>query len=95
LMSCRVIGRTAERAMLGALARAGTERGCTTLRGTYVPTGKNGLVKDLYPTLGFTLEAANDAGNGATTTWRRAIDDDARAGSPYIDLEVGAGRGAA
>ncbi|MCU1426160.1 MAG: uncharacterized protein JWL83_160 [Actinomycetia bacterium] len=95
LMSCRVIGRTAEQAMLGALARAGTERGCTTLRGTYVPTGKNALVKDLYPTLGFTLEAANDAGNGATTTWRRAIDDDARAGSPYIDLEVGAGRGAA
>jgi FkbH-like protein len=91
LMSCRVIGRTAERAMLGALARAARARGCTALRGTYVPTAKNGLVRELYPSLGFGLERDADG----TTTWTRVIDDDALGGSPFIDVTAEVDRGAA
>jgi FkbH-like protein len=90
LMSCRVIGRTAEQAMLGALARAGHDRGCRELRGTYLPTPKNGLVRDLYPDLGFELEA-----NGDGTSWRRAIDDAVLTGSPFVDLAGAFDRGAA
>jgi FkbH-like protein len=91
LMSCRVIGRTAERAMLGALARAGEQHGCATLRGTYIPTAKNGLVRELYPSLGFELEQDDEG----TTTWRRAIDSDALAGSAFIDVIAEVDRGAA
>lgn len=91
LMSCRVIGRTAERAMLGALAHAGHAAGCRELRGTYIPTAKNGLVRDLFPTLGFALEEERDG----TTIWRRAIDDDALVGSAFIDVVTEVVRGAA
>jgi FkbH-like protein len=91
LMSCRVIGRTAERAMLGALAAAGRDRGCTVLRGTYVPTAKNGLVRDLYASLGFELERDD----GGTTTWTRQIDENALGGSAFVDVRTEVDRGAA
>ncbi len=69
LMSCRVIGRGVEQAMLAAIARSASDRGCTTLRGTFVPSGKNGLVQDHYPSLGFTLVAERDA----ATVWERPV----------------------
>ena len=53
LMSCRVIGRTLEATVLQELARAALERGCSAIEGTYLPTAKNELVRDLYPRLGF------------------------------------------
>jgi FkbH-like protein len=87
LLSCRVIGRTAERAMFGALAAAAQARGCSVLRGIYVPTLKNGLVRDLYPSLGFELLDESDG----TTTWSRAIGDEVIEGSPFIDTEVDRG----
>jgi FkbH-like protein len=65
LLSCRVIGRTAEHAMLEQLALRAVEQGCTLLRGTYEPTAKNGLVANLYSTLGFDLVRESDD----VTTW--------------------------
>ncbi|WP_162247351.1 HAD-IIIC family phosphatase [Devosia sp. Root635] len=53
LMSCRVLGRGVETAMLAqavALARA---RGCDAIVGEYRPTKKNAMVSDLYPQHGF------------------------------------------
>ncbi len=91
LMSCRVIGRTAEHAFVATLARSGREHGCTALRGTYVPSAKNGLVRDLYASLGFELERDD----GGTTTWRRVIDDGALAGSAFIEVVAEVDRGAA
>ena len=91
LMSCRVIGRTAERAVLGALAHAARAAGCDELRGTYVPSAKNGLVRDLFPSLGFVLDEEQDG----TTVWRRAVDDDALVGSTFIDVIAEDQRGAA
>jgi len=64
LMSCRVIGRTAERALLSTLCAAAEERGCRELVGVYLPTAKNALVKDLYARLGF--EKVSEDG----TYWR-------------------------
>jgi FkbH-like protein len=60
LLSCRVIGRTAEHAMLEQLALRAAGQGCTLLRGTYAPTAKNGLVADLYRSLGFELVGEHD-----------------------------------
>lgn len=54
LMSCRVLGRRVEEACLNALAAACRARGLHRLTGTYKPTAKNGMVRDLLPRLGFT-----------------------------------------
>ena len=53
LLSCRVIGRTAEVHMLSHLSAAALERGFTRMRGIYVPGPRNALVADVYPRLGF------------------------------------------
>ncbi len=60
VLSCRVIGRTAEQLLLGELGSAAAERGCTTLVGCYRPTDRNGLVAELYPRLGFTPQDEAD-----------------------------------
>jgi len=65
VMSCRVIGRTVEAEMLKHLCQEAATRGCRRLRGTYIPTGRNQLVKHLYANFGFEL-IADQAG---TTTW--------------------------
>jgi FkbH-like protein len=53
LMSCRVLGRRVEDAMLAVVAEKASQAGADRLIGRYRPTRKNGLVKDLYPKLGF------------------------------------------
>lgn len=53
LLSCRVIGRTAERHMLAHLSVAAIEQGFNRMRGVYVPGPRNALVADMYPRLGF------------------------------------------
>ena len=59
LLSCRVIGRTAERRLLATAATAARAAGCTRLRGSYLRSDRNGLVADLYPELGFAACAPN------------------------------------
>ena len=53
-MSCRVLKRDMEYAMLDRLVEQSIARGITDIRGYYYPTKKNGMVKDLYADLGFT-----------------------------------------
>ena len=55
LMSCRVIGRTAEAAFLHYLLRRLAEQGVDEVSAEYLPTAKNGLVKDFLPEHGFNL----------------------------------------
>jgi FkbH-like protein len=57
LMSCRVLGRNMEKFMAQTLLTAAREQGAASVVGEYVPTAKNGLVKDLYPRLGFEVSA--------------------------------------
>lgn len=53
LMSCRVLKRDMEKAMLDkAVAEAG-KRGITRLRGYYYPTAKNAMVREFYGDMGF------------------------------------------
>jgi FkbH-like protein len=67
LMSCRVLGRRVEQAMLGTVAAAAARAGATALIGRYRPTPRNGLVRELYPSLGF---APAGEGDGGETVWR-------------------------
>jgi len=53
LLSCRVIGRTIEQTLLTYVVRQGRKKGAQQLIGEYIPTAKNGLVKDFYPQQGF------------------------------------------
>jgi predicted enzyme involved in methoxymalonyl-ACP biosynthesis len=53
LMSCRVIKRDMELAMLDVLACRAKAMGIRELRGYYSPTKKNSMVSDHYEKLGF------------------------------------------
>ena len=55
LMSCRVLKRQVEAAVLNELARLALARGCRRLLGSYLPTAKNEMVRDFYPSMGFSL----------------------------------------
>jgi FkbH-like protein len=55
LMSCRVLKRGVEAFSRNLLSRAARERGLGAIRGEYIPTPKNALVNELFPSLGFTL----------------------------------------
>ena len=54
LMSCRVLGRQMEKFMFDRLIEAAQARGIRTIFAEYLPTPKNGLVRDHYDQLGFT-----------------------------------------
>ena len=53
LMSCRVLGRGVERATLHLVVAEARRLGAATLTGVYVPSAKNGMVRDHYKSLGF------------------------------------------
>ncbi len=82
LMSCRVIGRSLEETALQELCRAAAERGCTEIRGWYVPTAKNGLVRELFQRLGF--EQVGESGDA--TEWAYDLTTKPAVTNPYIDV---------
>jgi FkbH-like protein len=53
LMSCRVLRRGVEDAVLQSIADDAVAAGATTLRGVYLPTLKNGQTATFYPDRGF------------------------------------------
>lgn len=55
LMSCRVLKRQMEDEVVNEIVRLAVERGCTLVIGHYLPTEKNGMVRDLFPRMGFSL----------------------------------------
>jgi FkbH-like protein len=64
LMSCRVLGRRVEEAVLAIVAQAAQAEGARYLIGHYLPTPKNSLVEHHFEKLGFTKVAT--AADGAT-----------------------------
>lgn len=66
VMSCRVIGRRVEDAVLAHIARVARRAGAESLVGLYRATARNGLVADLYAQLGFAPAGSLPSG---TATW--------------------------
>jgi FkbH-like protein len=62
LMSCRVLGRQVEPTTLNLIAQEARKLGAKRLIGEYIPTKKNGMVKDHYARLGFAVMEASEAG---------------------------------
>ena len=63
LMSCRVFKRDLEWAMFRELRNHARKAGITSLIGHYIPTKKNGLVKEHYQTLGFKNTSMEEDGS--------------------------------
>lgn len=64
LMSCRVLKRGMEAAMLDELVRQALDKDMRALIGRYVPSAKNGMVAGLLPEFGFVpLPADEDPGS--------------------------------
>ncbi len=70
LMSCRVLKRDMEVAMMDSLVARCVKRGITKIYGYYYPTAKNAMVKNFYGDREFTLASSDDDGN---TTWEYRI----------------------
>lgn len=66
LMSCRVLGRQVEEATLDLIVEQARALGLTQLTGYYVPTPKNGIVKEHFARLGFAL---TDTAQDGSTVW--------------------------
>ena len=72
IMSCRVLKRDMELAMLDALALRARAAGADRLRGHYIRSAKNDMVADHYRTLGFELDPAGSSDPGHSV-WTLAL----------------------
>ena len=63
LMSCRVLKRDMEYAMLDELVKECKKRGIKEIYGYYYQTQKNGMVKDFYSLMGFEKQVEKENGD--------------------------------
>ncbi len=84
LMSCRVLKRDMEFAMMDALVSRAKKEGIRQINGYYYPTAKNGMVKDFYALQGF--EKVSESADG-DTVWRLGIDGEYRLKNSVIRVE--------
>ena len=91
LLSCRVIGRTVETALLSVLAADAAAAGARRLIGTFVPTRKNAPAKDVYKAHGFAPASETEG----SSVWELPLPAPSLSCPPWIKLTVGAGGGSA
>ncbi len=72
LMSCRVLKKNMEFAMLDTLVAECKKRNIETIIGHYYPTAKNGMVKNLFADFGFTKISEDENGN---TDWSLSVEN--------------------
>lgn len=88
LMSCRVLGRKVEAALLQELVTQARGAGVRRLLGRYLPTEKNKLVEDHYAKLGFTLL---ERGADGSTLWVLPVAEAALVALPIAVQRIGYG----
>lgn len=72
LMSCRVLKRDMEFAMMDTLVSEAKKAGCKEIKGYYYPTAKNKMVEKFYELQGFVQEKQDEQGNAV---WSCQIDN--------------------
>ena len=87
LMSCRVLGRKVEEAILADVAARARALGARRLIGEYRPTAKNALVRELYPRLGF-----REIGRSGEATLYALPLEDGQAGDGVEFIKMSEGR---
>ena len=85
LMSCRVLKRDMEFAMMDELVRQCKKKGIKQIKGYYYPTAKNNMVREFYALQGFTKISEDEAGN---TEWKFDIMDGYENKNKVIKVEV-------
>jgi FkbH-like protein len=85
VMSCRVLGRRVEEAILNEVVARAREAGVERLRGVYRATERNGMVKDHYAGLGFSPNGEEETG----THWLLNIADYDPRDVPIIAERIG------
>ena len=83
LMSCRVLKRDMEVAMMDEVINAALAKGAKLIRGFYYPTAKNAMVKNFYETQGFTKISEDENGN---TTWELDVSNGYTNRNKYIKV---------
>jgi FkbH-like protein len=94
LMSCRVLGRRVEEAVLREMLAHASLRGIKTFRGVYIPTDRNKLVEEHYAKLRFALAAHHAAdgkeGSGdGSTIWELDVASATVAPAPMVVRSYG------
>jgi FkbH-like protein len=84
LLSCRVIGRTVETALLGYLAQQAAGRKCQTILGRFLPTRKNAPARDFYAQHEFQLQEENPQGS----VWSLSLENHTIAIPDWIRLKT-------
>jgi FkbH-like protein len=87
LLSCRVIGRTVETALLSVVAADAASAGARKLVGRFIPTKKNAPAKDVYRAHGFRQVSEKDG----ESVWALPLPAGSPACPPWIKLSVGQG----
>ncbi|MBO4899406.1 MAG: HAD-IIIC family phosphatase [Lachnospiraceae bacterium] len=86
LMSCRVLKRDMECAMLDAIVHAAKAAGLNKLYGYYYPTAKNGMVKEFYKTMGFEASVPAAELPEGSTVWTLDISDEWEERNTVIEI---------
>lgn len=84
IMSCRVLKRDMEFAMMDALEKKCKEKHIAKIYGYYYPTQKNAMVKNFYEIQGFEKISEDADGN---TTWLLEVTDDYQNKNNVIKVE--------
>lgn len=84
LMSCRVLKRDMEFAMMDSVVEACRECGITKILGYYYPTAKNAMVREFYALQGFRKISEDTEGN---TVWEFVIPDNYERKNTVIKLQ--------
>lgn len=82
LMSCRVLKRDMEYAMMDALVHKCQKAGISEIRGYYYPTAKNTMVKNFYETIGFHMVSQSQG----RTVWSFTVDYFYKEQNKYIQV---------
>lgn len=89
LMSCRVLKREMEFAMMDELVEKARAVGVKKIIGYYYPTAKNAMVKEFYGLQGFTKIDEDAEGN---TRWEFVITDDYEKKQHVIEVNPGSAK---
>jgi FkbH-like protein len=84
VMSCRVLQRGVDQFARNEIVSLARKEKCTHILGRYIPTTKNGMVKEHYRTLGFESTGVD----GEQTCWSLAVSDALQPLPHHIEREA-------
>lgn len=84
IMSCRVLKRDMEFAMMDSLVSVCKKRNISSIRGYYYPTAKNMMVKNFYDVQGFNKLSEDNEGN---SVWEFNVNEEYQQKNKFILVE--------